>query len=155
MRRAADLDGDVPRREVGHRHLLHIVGAVGRKAAPAADAPAVPLHVRPADSEHALRSAGGRAIVHDSLRGVDFGSEVHASGIYQTRALHQGDKAHQEGKAIQASSTHGEVQVVDEGGLGGHCGRVVVPDERHRQGPSEGLQAVLVGLPCGEVGQVH
>ena len=39
-----NLYGDIARRQIWHRDLLHIVGAVRRKGAPAAYSSSIPLH---------------------------------------------------------------------------------------------------------------
>ena len=75
--------------------------------------------------------------------------------LWTLRRFVQEPSPHQEREAIEAGCAHSEIQVVDEGGLGRHSGWVVVPDKRHCQGAPERLQAVLMRLAGGQVGQVH
>ena len=63
--------------------------------------------------------------------------------------------AYQEMEPNKTSCAHSEVQVVDKGSLGRHSSRIVMPDQRHCQGASERLQAVLMQLACGQIGQIH
>ena len=56
-------------------------------------------------------------------------------------------RAHQQGVAVEASSPHGEIQVVDQRDVSAQQGRGVVPDQGHCEGPPCGGQAELVRLP--------